>query len=91
MDRTFAELIDFLTLLATLPNRAVVLTVAAFLIVSILFVLEFFCAADRCSHKKRLKGVGSATDPIRRSPGASEAAWSSAGNRSNYRNASWAC
>ncbi len=35
-----AELTDLITLLATLPNRAVVLTEAAFLIVTFLFVLE---------------------------------------------------
>ncbi len=36
----FSELIDILTLLATLPNRGVVLTEAAFVLVAFLFVLE---------------------------------------------------
>ena len=36
----FTELVDFFTLLATLPNRGVVLTEAAFVIVAFLFALE---------------------------------------------------
>jgi hypothetical protein len=36
----FTELIDVFTLLATLPNRGVVLTEAAFVIVAFLFALE---------------------------------------------------
>src|SRR5271166_296364 len=36
----FTELIDIVTLLATLPNRGVVLTEAAFVIVAFLFALE---------------------------------------------------
>jgi hypothetical protein len=36
----FTDLIDIFTLLATLPNRGVVLTEAAFVIVTLLFALE---------------------------------------------------
>ena len=36
----FTDLIDIFTLLATLPNRGVVLTEAAFVIVASLFALE---------------------------------------------------
>ena len=36
----FTELIDFFTLLATLPNRGVVLSEAVFVIVAFLFALE---------------------------------------------------
>jgi hypothetical protein len=87
----FNDLIDILILLATLPNRGVVLTEAAFVIVAFLFALEVVAPliilvgphSDR-SHWPHPEGVGSAASAVARSPQASKKVWKWAGTCSNH-------